>query len=99
MGLDEFADLLHGLETELPEPFGGLSTDPFFDAGLICPLPRADMPAIAPRGTPADPFRFEQYHVIAFLPKMQRGGEAGIATTDDAHVCLFVAVQRRQRTH
>ena len=35
-------------QTELPEPFGGFITDPFFDAGLICPLPRADMPAIAP---------------------------------------------------
>ena len=59
MGLDEVADLLHRLQTQLPEPFGGFITDPFFDTGLICPLPRADMPAIAPRGTPTDPLRFE----------------------------------------
>ena len=45
--VDQLADFLHRIESELPEALGGLHPDPFFDASLIRPLAGTDMPTIA----------------------------------------------------
>ena len=47
MGIDEVANLLHRLQTQLPQSFGGVITDPFFDTGLIRTLTRTHMSAVA----------------------------------------------------
>ena len=47
MGIDEIANLLHCLQTQLPQSFGGVSAHPFFDTGLIRTLTRTHMSAVA----------------------------------------------------
>src|SRR6056297_2791525 len=68
-----------------------------FDAVQIAAEAVHDLPAIAPRSTPANRCRFQNHHSETGFCQEQRRRQAGITGTNDAHIRL--AGSSQSRTH
>ena len=86
---NQVTDFLHRVESDLPQPLGGLQADPAFNTVLIRALAGTHVSAIATRGAPAYPLGFQEHHVITLFTQVQRRRQTGIATTDNADVGLY----------
>ena len=90
--INQIADTLHGLETQLPQPFCSVQTHPFFDRSLVCTLSSTHVASIASRGTPPHAFSIQYHHVIAFFSQVKCGGKSRVPATDDADIGLNIAL-------
>jgi len=93
---DEAADERLRLLGHVPERPRPLATVLRLQPVLAATLARPDLPAVAPRGTPADAPGLEHHDIEAGLGKVQRRGEPGIAAADHADLGLDRAGERRE---
>ena len=95
MAPDAVADELLCRLAELPELLCPCGTEARHERGRAHAVAGIDLPAIAPRGAPADALGLEQRHLVAALGQLQSGREAGEAAADDGDVDGKAARQRR----
>ena len=89
-------DQILGRHAHGPKQIGALIPDQADQITLIHPLTHPQLPAIAPRCTKADALRVDHHTVVSQLRQMQRGGHAGIARANDAHIRRCLTLQGRK---
>ncbi len=96
MARDEAAHQGLGLLGHVPECARPLHAEARLKPVLVAPLARTHLPAVPPRGPPADALRLEQHHVETGLRQMQRRREPGVAAADHADIGLLRPLKRRK---
>jgi hypothetical protein len=83
------------LDRDVPHGACGLGADEPVEFGLAGGDSIDRLRAAAPRGAPAYAVLFEQHHAQARKREVQRGGAAGDACADHAHIALDAVCERR----
>jgi hypothetical protein len=65
---------------------GGIKAKTRLQPGFFATLTGTDLPAVAARGSPADPLRFQHDHRITTLGQMQCRGQARVAGANHADI-------------
>ena len=97
MSGDELALQFHAFERDVPhESRVGLSHE-LLEFFLAAGVAEDGLPAAAPGTAEPQVLRFEQRHAEAAFRQVQRGGQPGNSSADDAHIRARLARERRMR--